>query len=590
MSAIAVFRQPFLALAAVALLALAPAARAQHVTELLPAETAAVIRVASVDRVIGGWNDMLGAMGPLASTGKPYTEQAVGEVFDVRNSLGKIDRQAAAFLVLLLPDAVREDPSMRLVQAKDEAALRRAVVNAGDGDAPTVEAGPAGFEKVSHNGRTAYFGKVGGWIAYTRSEAAANKFGQLAAGPKLSSVIDERSKQLFDAGEVAAFVNVAALTARFQAELKQGREEVRRGIEGVVQQIPPNAGDPATVKQALTQAATLAFDAVDDAKALAWSASFSSAGFGGAALATVKDGTGTDKLFAANPASLVETLGLLPAGASLYYGAHFGPDLVRSFMEANVAAAGQQGPKDPAAFKAALEQLAQAKPGPITGSFAFPTDSTSGMTAYSLTQAEDSQAVKVADRALIQAIGEVKTPAYSQSTEIKPDAETYKNKPVDLLSVKVSLPEGEDPGLQFGRILIKKLYGGDALYTRLIALEGVLAQAAGPDPTRLHRLVDGLESGEGVIGLQEAYSTTRDKLAEQTNLVVLIDVPRLVVDGFKMVRDEPPINMLPIPFNPGFQPEVSFAGVSVSTEPHGLRIQTFVPASQVAGVFAAFGF
>jgi hypothetical protein len=80
-------------------------------------------------------------------------------------------------------------------------------------------------------------------------------------------------------------------------------------------------------------------------------------------------------------------------------------------------------------------------------------------------------------------------------------------------------------------------------------------------------------------------------LGEQANLVVLLNVPRLVVDAVGLVRDVPPFDMLlaRAPFNFGAQPAVSYAGFSLATEAQAVRLHLFVPVEQPKGVLQIFG-
>ena len=564
----------------------ASVARGQHVSEFVPAQTALLVRFASVDRVIGGWNDLLGAIGAPATQAQPYTEMGVAEYFDVRTNLNSLDRTQPGYLGMMLTENLNLDPRFFLVKAKDETALRRAVLQLG-ADAPFQSApGPAGFQKVSDaGGRSFFFGKAGEWVLYARSEEVAKALSDGASGAKLATLIDARSREIFDAGEASLFVNADAITTRFQNDIKQARQDADLVISQIASQIPPNAGDPEVLKKAISEAVRLGFDAVDDAKSVVASATFSSAGVGATVLATVSEGTNTDKLFVANPAAMIETLGNLPKDASVYYGVQLGKDLLKGF--ASAFGAGQFGSavKDPKAYQEAVEKVAASAQGASTGSFSLLREGSSGMAAFSLTQTEDAEALRLAYRMLAAATGEIRTPQFTQSTEISADAESYKSKPIDVTKTKINLM-GE--GAEIGRVIVERLFGGSEMQARTIALDGVLAQATGRDASMLHKWIDSLESGEGAVGLEESYSQTRDKLAEKANLVLLFNAPQFVIDAMKLAREIPGVGQFLGQFNLSARPAASYAGLSINTEAQGLRVQAFVPASQPREILRIF--
>jgi hypothetical protein len=242
-------------------------------------------------------------------------------------------------------------------------------------------------------------------------------------------------------------------------------------------------------------------------------------------------------------------------------------------------------------WQSALAAFRIAGAGPSVTSFALPADARSGQLSTSLRQAENPDALRQGNRDLVKAQGQNSTPIYAQTVEYQEGAETFEERLVDLVTVKIEMAKSDDPGLLIAQQLLRVLFGGDALQRRITLLEGLVVEASGNDPKFLHQVVGNLGTGKEVLGLDEAFAKTRDQVAERANVVALINVPRLIVDIVKLLREVPTIApfLAQVPFNFGVQPEASFAGVTVGTEPQGLRLQVFVPVAQPKGVLQIFG-
>jgi hypothetical protein len=70
-----------------------------------------------------------------------------------------------------------------------------------------------------------------------------------------------------------------------------------------------------------------------------------------------------------------------------------------------------------------------------------------------------------------------------------------------------------------------------------------------------------------------------------------LNLPQFIVDAVKAFRDIPPLDMVlgQLPFNFDAAPAASFGGISIGTQPTGLRIHLYVPVSQPKGVLSIFG-
>jgi len=569
------------------------AVRAEEPWDAISDKAALVVHVSSVDRATGNLNEMLAAIGPLAQLGGPALENGLGEMFHLSGKLAAIDRGAPA-LAALFPMPSEPESVAFVVRTKDEAKLRRAVLGAGDGDKLDVEKRDDGFEKVSKGNTSWYFARHSDWVVYTSSEAVAKLMAPAATKDRpFAKLLDESTRQILASGDLAAVVNVAGLSDAFKTEINQAREQVLQQIQQAPDADLIAAGvDPAVTRDVLRSLVNGAFDAAFDVRLAVGRVNFSADGAAAEGLVTVKPGSPAADLLAAHPPSAFDALGLLPGGAPAYYGVHFnysqfaewGGKLMEKLIKDKNDLTNQ--------MRDSLAQLTKAGVGQLVAGFSFPADAKSGMIVSMLVQAKDVAAARAAFHAyqkFSESFGG--NPMFKQATEYKQKVETYKNRPVDIQTTRFKFDPGENADLAILDGFFKRFLGEDGLQTRITDLEGVLIEVTGNDPKYLARVVDGLESGDGVLGLNEAFAKTRDKLGKEANFIALLNLPQFIVDAVKAFRDIPPLDMVlgQLPFNFDAAPAASFGGISIGTQPTGLRIHLYVPVSQPKGVLSIFG-
>lgn len=567
----------------------AGAARAEEALDAFPQSAAAVARVASLDKLAGNFRELTAQIGSVAMIGGPIFESRLNEAFQIAVDAKAVDRAEPAYLAEFALEN-EKDPVAWLVRASDEAKLQRAVTKAGEGETLTPEKLDGGLVKITRDGRDSFFGRFGPWTFYTHNQAVAKLLVfDRATQPTFSSLVEPRAKELLEKGDGAVVINAALLAEKFRDKLQEARERVMRQIDSLPDAALGGGGsgsnNPQAVKKLYGDLAGLAFDAAGDARWAAVSVNFSAGGAKLTTLLGVKQDSGVDRLLAAHPPGALEHLGLLPAGALAYYGyqANYG-EITKWTREWVKTAYGDS----PAAKKidAAIERMHEAGLGPAVGSLAV----SPSLVTTTLYQAEHPEKLREA-LGEYEAAREEKSPLFTQKLEFKANAETYQNHSVDVLTTKIEFPDVTDEGQKIGQKLIEKLFGGTQLLIRLTSLEGLSLQVGANDPKYLHSAIDGLGTGEGVLGLEEAFAKTRDQLGEEVNLVLLLNVPKLIVDGVALIRDIPPfsIGLAQAPFNFGARPAESYAGVALATEPQALRLQLYVPVEQPKGVLQIFG-
>lgn len=567
-------------------------ARAADPLALLPAETAVVIRVGSVDKLAGNLKEALSSLGPVANPAVAGVDRALNEMLAINADPTAIDRTQPAYVAAVVlggPDA-----AVRIVKTADESKLRRAVTQAAADETLTAEKAANGFEKISKNGKEWYFARRDDWVMYTRREDVVKLLvANAAADASLASAFAGQAAEFADEGDAAVLVNVARLIEVFGDKLDEQRDKLRRQIDNLPKEIlgDNSAIDPRATKKMYADLAELAINAVYDAQWFAGRVNFSNAGVSVAGLVGIKGDTATNDILRDNPPVAFETLGLLPGGLPLCYAYSAYPAALADWRRDWLRLAYGADTDITKKLLAAYEAYLAAAPGATVGGLALPSGVDASMVTTLLTQAEDAEKLRGSLAVSEPLSNRQDSTLFSASVELTPDAETYQGRAVDLMTTTFKFKDVADPGQAIGQKLMEKLFGGDFLQTRVTTLEGLLVQTAGNDAKYLRQTVDAMQSGEKVLALDEAFAVTRDQLPEKANVLAFLNLPRLLIDVISLLKAIPPLDagLAQAPINLGVQPAASYAGVSLATGSQTLRLDAYVPLTQAQGILRIFG-
>lgn len=558
----------------------------------IPGSAFAVVRFTSIDAVARGTTDMLTALGPLGARASSSIEPGLQEILGLRNPMGplgdSIDRSKPVYVAFFPLFDATDAPIAVLLHPRDETKLQRGLLLASEGETLTAQDVGQGWSKISKGAQAWYFSKRGERLIYTNFEQVMKFFVDGAQGPKFAAEVQENGLKTFSEGEVGLLVDAAQLNTRFKTEIEKAKQDTLRGIEGLdAAALGGAAVDPQAIKKTYTELAKMAFDAVSESRWVAARAGISSEGFSGAATVGFAAEGATPKLLAENASSSLENVGLMPAGMPVYMAVQLGKALGANFENLSGYLPGP-GSAERAAAQALIDK---SEPGPQVYGFSLPLGPNTGVVISSLRQAADSSLLLAGTRALLKSAVETKSPLFTQSVEYRENVEKYKEHDIDISTMRMAFAESTDAGSIAGQAVARKMLGADGLQTRVTAIEGFLVQVTGNDPGLLPRMLDGLESGEKVTGLDASFGKTRDKLGEQANFVAMFNVPQMILDMVKLIRDIPPIDMVlrQVPLNFNMQPEAAYVGFSAGAEPQALRLHLFVPISQPRDVLKIFG-
>ena len=477
---------------------LAPQANAQNdALKAIPNDAFIVLRFSSADQFVGNVKDMLGGIGPIAAAvGDEFEEEFHKEVLNLDGGETAINRETPIY-VALFPFFDRGEPFAVFLEVKDADAFRKGLKFGGDDDKLKIEKTDDGFEKFTRGDRSYFLAKRGRYTVYTRDEDVAKLL--TPEKTKMNSLADKlpmREQGLFKQGDASILVNIAPVAARYKDDISGALEEANKAIDALPDEQLGTAS-PEAAKKFYKQMLKMAFDAAFDAQFAVANIQLNAKGAAIDSLLTVKEGSGTDKLLAANPAKDLENLTLLPAGFPIYLGfALENEDLLTQWLKSTYG----DDPKNQEALDKALKKMLAAGGKSTVLGYSLPKDDKTGIVAVSIEDAKDADKLLQGRREYMKAMKKMETPFFTQSMDVKENAEKYKGHNIDLVSMTMKLSDNEVAAIMGG--LFKRMFGGETLQTRVAKVESLLVQATGNDPSVIRKLLDSFESGEGYAGLK----------------------------------------------------------------------------------------
>lgn len=553
----------------------------------IPDDVFMVVRLSSIDTVTGHAKDVIQSLGPAAAPALREVPIAVRGFLNLQQEptpLTSVDRKAPVYAAVW-PFFDRREPVMWMVKAADEAALQRDVCRAREGEKLMVEKSDLGFDVIKRGSRSYFFRKHGDYTIYTRDEPTAKLIAEkLKQRGRIADVMTPAGKKVFLAGDMGFAFHSAVATERHKDDINEAREEILKQIKAI-----PDAGsgvpNPEAARQLYSSLANFAFDALFDAKLATANVTFGAKGGTGEAFVTLKDNTKTGKLLAANPAHPVDTLELLPAAAPVYGGFSFDTQSWSDQWSSMYLDNSKLSKEEMAKAKREMEEGGMQA---IFGMIMLPKDNETGLQQVVLEEAKDAARLRNGFKRIVQGMAKMEMGVMSQEATLKPAAEKYKTHVIDRIDTKIM------PGKEAAAAILKdfftRIFGGEVFQSRMTHIDNILITATGNKPAIMQKVIDRLESGEDVAGLDDAFAGTRDKLLDESNVILMVDAPKLIRDGVRMISDIPPYSLLlaASPYDLTVETKPSYAGVSVGFEESTVRAKAHLPIEQVQGILKMF--
>lgn len=400
-------------------------------------------------------------------------------------------------------------------------------------------------------------------------------------GAAIWSKVDASSKKLFDGSDVSVHIHLRQLTKAFEGELQQAEPQLDTFLNQISGAIPD--AQRAQIVPMLDIYRVLgkaALQGVRDSQGLTLGVSFSKDAIRFEDRLQVSEGTATAKFFAAQPTSELSLMSRLPANKLAYFGLKIDmAGMVDWSMNMTKAMLGNATAEQKAQIETATKEMRGLKWSEMAGYFGLDAEAAGSMRAASVVEVTPTARMRELGHAMMNAMSEIQTPGFKQTMKLEPAIEKIGGVEVDRISIQQEFDPSLDPlGMQKK---IRDVLFGEAGMQQLVMYQPTRTlQTFGGGKPELESLLASL----GSTSTDDAARTTaRKRFAEKANLVVLVDVARLMVNGIKLAARE---KVIPIDVGAldGLQLQPSFIGGAIACEPTAVRAQLEIPVEQAQGI------
>ena len=400
-------------------------------------------------------------------------------------------------------------------------------------------------------------------------------------GAVLWSKIDAASKKLFDASDVSVLVHVRQLAEAFESELEQAEPQLNALLDQL------NAAMPEAQRSQIGAAFDMyrvlgkaALQGVQDSHSVTLGITISKDSIRYEDRLQVEAGTPTAKFLGSQPTGDLSLLSKLPANKSAYFGLKVDmAGMIDWSMNMTKAMLTNTSDEQKAQFDAAVKQMHGLKYGEMAFYMDLVPKSGGAIRAGSVADVTPTDRMRDISRSLLKSMGEIQSIGFKQTTTLEPAAEKVGGVEVDRITIKQEVDPTADPlGLQKK---IRDLLFGEEGMQQLVMYQPKLAlQTFGGGTTEMQNLSNALRFGSSK---DAAVAVARKHLFEKANVVVLVDVARLIVNGVTLAARENAIPVKAETFEDLKLPP-SFIGYAISCEPTASRTQLEIPVTQAQGI------
>ncbi len=476
-------------------------------------------------------------------------------------------------LTLLLPTKNVDDFKKGFLHEKERTSLKK------DGDLETLT-----FDDLEV---PFFLVPIKGYVVLTAEKELAGRYAKgEVKGP---TGISKETAQAFDSADLAAFVNVKEVNAKYGDQLQQfkGIAEalLKDGAQGI------NKSQMEQLKSVMDAA----FQVLQDGSAGVLAVDFRPEGLRIKGLAQFAEKSATGEALAKHKPGPLTELGTLPVGQIAYSASIL--SLGSSQSAGMMAGAFSADDEEPAAKEAIAKLL-----GNLRGRDHGLVLNAGGMmsaTGLELTRSKDATGIAADRLKVLQTItktGTFMNVPLKEKPTIKEKAEKVGAFELHAVTVKFDLEKATadlpEEAKEVTRTSIKRTLGGEEIKFWFGTDGKTVLQVSGADWVAAKALAEaGLATGKS-IGTDEAFQATRKQLPADASMLTILDTGRTAYAIFDLVKE----SVKGIPGFPLQLPDVkepmgtaAYVGIAVVLKPGHGGFEFFVPTAAVAQIRKLLG-
>jgi len=417
----------------------------------------------------------------------------------------------------------------------------------------------------------------GGWLFYSENEEALPA--SLTASAAIEATMKGEPTTVFDKGDIAVFVNLAHLVEAYGDEINAGIEQAKAGIA----QIPAQPGmDPEATQKIYSDMVDYVVQGVRDSVQVTVAFNVGAEGIAIEDYLSFTPKSPTAALLGEQKTSAMDLAAKLPADAVMIFGASGDTKRLIDWSMAMTKNMVAQTPDASKALDTFMTGIKDLKFGAMVGALSFQPGDSGLFRNVVVLEVDDAQKYKTLARSMSKSMGKIEAPGLKQETTLEADAESYGSAKADVVTIKQEYDDSADPTGQ-ARQMQALMFGPDGIQSRVVYQKDRFITTVGGGKEAMTEALKAVDSSTK----SEAVATYRKGLIESPNLLCLVDVPGLVVQGMRVASGIPgvPLNINPAMLD-SLKFDKSFMGFAAAAEKDAVRARTRIPVEQLRSLFS----
>ncbi len=533
------------------------AAPAADSSDAVPDSASVVLRLKAPKTTVGKLSEFVDAVQPGAGVAVQGGLPALGMAI-VNPGLAGVDVEKDWWAITFIES--RQKPAVVfVVPASDVDVLRKAL--------------PPGFQ-VHLSDKQAVYSENAEALGKVRDQLSGK-------GTGLWSKIDASSKKLFENSDVSVLVHLRQLSKSFETELQQAEPQLSMFLDQITAAVPDaQRAQIVPMLEIYRELGKSAVQGVRDSESWTLGVSFSKEVIHFEDRLQVGEGTATAKFLASQPTGEMPLLGRLPSNKALYFGVKADmAGMVDWSMKMTKSLTGSMSADQQAQFETALKEMRGLKWDGLAGYFDVDPSGNGVLRAGTVAEITPTNRLREISRSMIKAMAEFQSIGFKQTAKLETAVDKIGGLEVDRITTVQEIDPALDPlGIQKK---IRDVVFGEAGMVQLVMYQPTRSlQTFGGGTKELQNLVTALDS---TTSKDTAAAAARKRLVEKANVVVLVDLARIVASGVKLAAREGALRVDDATIDGlGLQP--SFIGVSVACGPTSAGAQLDIPVEQAQGI------
>jgi len=510
-------------------------------------DAAVVVRLGAPEKTIGQVADLVDAIQP--GFGDQVRQQ--GDMIGVAISnptLAGVDKTEDWYLIVFA-DADGPPTAIFAIPATDPKAL--------------AEALPENLESEID----------GDWVYYTdKNQGLPDELKD--DDESIDEAMSDEAGKLFDAGDLAIYINVEDLAETYKAQIEQAQDQAKAAIENLPNQLGPQGEQMKPALAMYTALLEKLVVAVGDGEELTIALNIDKTGLTVEDYGLFAEGSETAKTLAIHPVSKMAMLGKLPPSAIGYVGVSADlQKLMQWGLKYNVEMLQDESQK--AALNKAIDGMKGIAFSGMVNSFDIGDAKSGLLKMVGLAECTPADKLKTQMRAISKSLGTIEAPGIKQETTVKEDAETISGQKIDVLTIKQELDD------QNAAMIQTAMFGADGMVSRVAYLDKGYLQTMGGGKGAMEAALKSYKSPSSSASPAVAFQA---KLLPMSNLTWMVDLPTLALRAAKVAGDFG----ANLPFEAseldGLEVTPSFMGGAVAIEKNAVRAKFTLPVDQAQNI------